>query len=53
MVAIHTHYKGAGGHTYFTRRGGKEWSSRVDYILMQDNHTTIVKGCAPDKKDML
>jgi exonuclease III len=50
MIAINTHYKDAGGSTYFTRRDEKEWSTRVDYILMQNNHTTIVKGCATDKR---
>jgi hypothetical protein len=50
MIAINTHYHGAGGNTYFTRRDGKDKSTRVDYILMQNNHTSMIKGCMPDKR---
>ena len=50
MVAINTHMDGAGGNAYFTKRDGKDKSTRVDYILMQKNHTSMIKGCMPDKR---
>jgi hypothetical protein len=50
MTAINTHVQGAGGNTYFTKRDGKDKSTRVDYILMQSNHTSMIKGCMTDKR---
>jgi hypothetical protein len=50
MVAINTHMHGAGGNTYFTKRDGKDKSTRVDYILVQSNHTSMITGCMTDKR---
>ncbi len=42
MIAINTHWEGAGGPTYFTQRDGKDKSTRVDYILIPATRTSTV-----------